>query len=410
MLIHDWPRAIAHIDADCFYAACELVRRPDLAGRPLAVMSSQDACIVAKTYDAKARGISTGMPVWEARRLMPELVLLPADFRYYGLMSRRMFAVLERFSPGVERYSIDEGFADFEGLRGLHRCGYEALAERIRRAVREEVGIPVSIGVSVNKLLAKMASESAKPDGCRVVPGRRIEPFLETRRLEDVPGIGRRRAALLSRFGMRSARDLARAAPADVRRWLGKTGRDLQRELNGEVVFPLELVPRLPKTMARTASLGLRTRDPALVRRHLMRHAFRLSMDLVRRGIAAGELTVMLRLGNFERIGAEVPLGMPTQDYRRLARAAARGLTAVWPEDAEVSGCGVIGRRLCWMRRRQPDLFGELAAEERALPLWQAVDEVNHRFGSGRLRPARCLEGKTESSPARFRYPLLSAR
>lgn len=123
MLITDWPNAVAHIDADAFYASCERVRRPELAGKPVCVLSNHEAMVIAKTYDAKRRGITTGMPVWEARKLLPEAEYLPADFGYYGLMSDKLFAILRRYSPEVEVYSIDEGFMGLNGLRTLWRKG-----------------------------------------------------------------------------------------------------------------------------------------------------------------------------------------------------------------------------------------------------------------------------------------------
>ena len=123
MLVSNWPNAIAHVDADCFYASCEQLRRPDLKGKPLCVLSSQDACVVAKTYDAKAAGITTGMTVWDARKLLPDAIFLPADFRYYGQISDKLFSILRRFSPTIEEYSIDEAFMDMMGLRN---CSQEA--------------------------------------------------------------------------------------------------------------------------------------------------------------------------------------------------------------------------------------------------------------------------------------------
>ncbi|MDX8402102.1 MAG: DNA polymerase IV [Mariprofundaceae bacterium] len=406
-LVHDWPHAVAHVDADCFYVACERTRRPDLAGRPLAVMSSQDACIVAKSYDAKARGIATGMAVWEARRLMPEILLLPADFHFYGLMSRKMFAVLARFSPEIERYSIDEGFLDMNGLRGLFRCGYRELADRMRRAVREEVGITVSIGISVNKLLAKMASESDKPDGSTVIPGRRIADFLARQSCADIPGIGARRAALLRKFGLHAALDFAHADMALVRRLLGKAGLDLWRELNGEVVFPLETDDTLPGSMARTASLGQRTKDRKSVERHLAHHAFRLAMDMTARGLRARRLRVMLRLGNFERVFAEIPMERETSNYQRIMRAAQRGLNELWRPEIEVSACGVIATHLSWAEQRQRALFADDARDARMLPLWQAVRRINRKYGSGTVQPAAAAGIRARPQAPRFRYPVL---
>ncbi len=407
-LLHDWPRAIAHVDADCFYVSCELTRHPGLAGRPVAVMSSQDACIVAKSYAAKARGITTGMPVWEAKRRLPGLELLPADFRFYGLMSRRMFAVLSRFSPEIERYSIDECFMDLQGLRGLFRCGYPELARRMRRAVRGEIGITISVGISVNKLLAKMAAEAGKPDGGTIVPGRRLAAFLAGRACADVPGIGMRRASLLRKFGLHAALDLACADMRLVHRLLGKTGLDLWRELNGEAVFPLETGERLPKSMARTASLGRRTKRRRDVEQALAYHAFRLCMDLHARGLLARRLRVSIRLGNFEHVHVDVPMHAETADYRHLVRAAMQGLHAIWRPDTEVGGCGLIALRLQRAGRAQQRLFAD--EEEQLLPLWQAMARINRKYGRGTILPAAAAAHAAEAGKQpRFCYPLMRA-
>ena len=197
MLLSDWPNAVAHVDADCFFAACELARSPKLRGRPVCVMSSQDACIVAKTYDAKAVGIRTGMPVWEAKKLLPRAVYLPADFAYYGQVSDKLFAILSRFTPEVEVYSIDEAFLGLNGIRSLWRKSFAEIADTIRTAIKSEAGITASIGISVTKTLAKIASDIHKPDGTMLVPGREIQSFLAGVEIKDIPGIGGNRRALL---------------------------------------------------------------------------------------------------------------------------------------------------------------------------------------------------------------------
>ncbi len=409
MIPTDWPRAVAHVDADCFYAACELARRPALAGHPLAVMSSQDACVVAKTYEARARGVRTGMPVWEARRLVPDLVLLPADFRHYGLVSERLFRILRRFSPQVERYSIDEAFLDLDGLCGYFRCSHGELADRIRRTVREEVGITVSVGVSTGKVLAKMASESCKPDGTRVVPGRAIGSFLASQPVEAVPGIGPRRAALARKFGIATAAALARLDPRRVDRLLGKAGVDLWRELRGGQAFPVTVEPPVPKSVQRGASLGRRTRDARRVRAQLAHHAFRLALDLTARGLRARRLRVFLRLGDFRHVEAEVPLEeAPTADYGRIARAARRGLARLWRPGLVASGCGVAALGVEPADAPQRSLLPDADAE--TLPLWRAVAAIRRRHGAGAIAPACTVRPAGTRPEHRFRYPLLHAR
>jgi nucleotidyltransferase/DNA polymerase involved in DNA repair len=408
LIISDWPAAIAHIDADCFFAACELLRRPDLAGRPLCVLSSQDACIVAKTYDAKAAGITTGMPVWEARKRLPEAVYLPADFRFYGLLSDKLFAILRRFSPQVEEYSIDEGFVDLDGLRSYRRMGYGEMGDAMRRAIRQETGLTVSVGVSVTRTLAKMASEANKPDGLTVVSGRHIAEFLSGLEVADIPGIGRRRGALLDKFGIRTALDFARAPETQVQQLLGRSGLDLWRELGGISLFGVETEPRLPKSMARTASLGERSTDIRLIRAHLSHHCFRLGMDMLARGLTAQRLSVTLRLGNFERVVRTEYLPYPTQHLNGMQRTVTHLLHGLWRDGMVVNACGVIATGISPAGHARAQLLADAGREARDLPLWQAMQQMRCRFGNDIIRPAATLlRPGTRHSPARrFGYPM----
>lgn len=419
-MISDWPGAIAHIDADCFFAACERLRRPDLAGRPVCVLSSQDACIVAKTYDAKAVGITTGMPVWEARKLMPEAVYLPADFRFYGLLSGKVFAILRRFSPTVEAYSIDEGFVDLDGLRSYWRMGYGEMGDAMRRTIRQETGLTVSVGVSVTRTLAKMASEANKPDGLSVVSGRHIAEFLSGQATQDIPGIGRRRAALLAKFGITTALEFARAPEAQVQRLLGRGGLDLWRELNGTSLFGVEPGASLPKSMARTASLGMRSDDIRLVRAHLSHHCFRLGMDMVARGIKARRLAVQLRLGNFEHLAVGERLEHATQHLNLMQRTTTRLLHRLWRPGMEVGACGIVATEITPDGQAQGELFAAegdvrgygVGREAADLPLWQAMQEMRSRFGNGIIRPANTLLRQVPAARQgrRFGYPLITCR
>ena len=408
MLISDWPKAIAHIDADCFFAACERLRRPDLAGHPICVLSSQDACIVAKTYDAKAAGITTGMPVWEAKKLMPQAVYLQADFRFYGLLSDKLFAILHRYSPQVEAYSIDEGFVDLDGLRSYWRMGYGEMGDAIRRTILEETGLTVSVGVSVTRTLAKMASEANKPNGLTVVPGRHIAEFLAGQQAQDIPGIGSRRAALLRKFNINTALEFSRTPVSQVQRLLGRAGIDLWHELNGKSLLGIQTHPPLPKSMARTASMGQRTCDIRLVRAHLSHHCFRLGMDMLARGLQAKRFTVTLRLGNFERIALTERLPHASQHLHTMQRTATHLLHGLWQPEMVCNGCGIVATEISPVDHAQTEMFAANEHEASDLPLWQAMQQMRYRFGSSIIRPANTLLRPSTPRPrsSRFTYPL----
>lgn len=410
MLVSNWPNAIAHVDADCFFASCEQLRRPDLKGRPICVLSSQDACVVAKTYDAKAAGITTGMPVWEARRLLPQANYLSADFRYYGQISDKLFAILRRYSPVVEEYSIDEGFMDLNGLRSLYRKPYRAIADEIRNTVRHEAGITVSIGISVTRTLAKMASEYNKPNGTTIVAGRRIHDFLKHVGVRDIPGIGGNRQALLNKFGIHTAADFVDAPEREIRRLLGKAGADLWHELNGTPLYQVGTEARLPKSVARTASMGEVTQDRQTIRAHLLNHAMRLSKELITKRLTAGQLTVFLTLKSFDKQASTSELPYPSADYFLLAGEAGRALDELYDPDRHYRACGLIASDIAMRQPGSFDLFqmAEQRQEERHLQLLETLHTINHKYGANVLSICGAMQKRsTGGEMGRFGYPVL---
>ncbi len=407
MLHSDWPNAVAHVDADCFFAACEIARRPELRARPVCVMSSQDACIVAKTYDAKGMGIHTGMPVWEAKKRMPHAVYIPADFAYYGQISDKLFAILARFSPEVESYSIDEGFVGMNGIRGLWRKSFGGIADDMRNTIKSETGITVSVGVSVTKTLAKIASDIHKPDGTMLVPGRDIPVFLDGIKVKDIPGIGHNREALLHKFKIFTAADYTQASLALIQRLLGRTGADLWHELRGTPLYALELTPKLPKSVARTASLGQVTRDKDTIAAHLSHHTTRLAAELAIKRYLAGRLTVFLTLKSFASESLETRFDAATANVFRLTQAVRESLAQLYRVGELYRGCGVIATAIGPAAERGLDLFGNVLTEDRKERLMDTVDGLNRKYGKHTIFMSAALTAIKPRKGSRFRLPML---
>jgi len=398
-----WHNAIAHIDADCFFASCELMRRPDLRGRPLCVLSSQDACVIAKTYDAKAMGIRTGMPVWEARRLLPRATYLSADFRFYGQLSGKMFSIFRRYSPQVEAYSIDEGFMDMNGLRTLWRKSFRALADELRERVYAEIGITVSVGISTTKTLAKIASEMNKPNGSTLIAGRRIRRFLAEVPLGDIPGIGRNRGMLLHQFNMVTALDFCTTERAIIHRLLGRVGSDLWDELNGTPVFALAPESGMPKSISRTASLGCVTMERSLIIAHLSYHLMRVVTELVRRRLTASRFSLFLRLKTFDAVSGTVRMD-PCNDMQRLNQVTRTLFQDLFVQGCRYRGCGITVSNLM-PDARQGNLFEIRGGRGDQLQLIRTMDAINGRYGSQAIKPARAI--KKSHNSIRFKYPVL---
>ena len=406
MALSDWPNAVAHVDADCFFAACELARSPKLRDRSVCVMSSQDACIVAKTYDAKALGIYTGMPVWEAKKLLPHAVYIPADFAYYGQISDKLLAILARFTPEVEVYSIDEAFLGLNGIRSMWRMSFSEIADSIRTTVRSEVGITVSIGISLTKTLAKIASDMHKPDGSMLIPGRDIPAFLAGVKINNIPGIGRNRKALLHKFHIFTAGDYSRADPALVQRLLGKFGMDLWHELRGRPIFPVEFANRPPKSMARTASLGQLSSQRDFIAAHLTHHTTRLVTELVRKRYLAQGLTVFLTLKSFASRAEEIRFSDPSANIFDFSRAMRDAFARLYQPGELYRGCGVIATQLRPNEERSLDLFGKADNDDRKEPLMANLDTHNKKFGNPTVvMLAAHAVAKRKIGP-RFRVPM----
>ncbi|MFN4132663.1 MAG: DNA polymerase IV, partial [Caldimicrobium sp.] len=208
--IHSFPQAILHLDANAFFASVEQATNPDLKGKAV-VVGKERGIVTAVSYEGKALGIKRGMTIKEVEKKYPQVIILESDYEKYSIFSLKLFEILRRFSPIVEEYSIDEAFADLKGLRGYFHASYEEIGQQIKNTIKRGLGITVSIGISLTKVLAKLASNYKKPDGLTLISGREIHNYLKDIPVSEVWGIGPQRAALCEKLGIYSALDLASA-------------------------------------------------------------------------------------------------------------------------------------------------------------------------------------------------------
>jgi len=350
------------------------------------------------------------MSVWDAKKLMPNAVFLMPDFRYYGQLSGKMFSIFRRYSPDIEIYSIDECFMDMNGIRTLWHKSFRQLGDSIRNAVKREVGITVSVGISNTKTLAKIASESNKPNGTTVVPGKRIERFLSDIPIHDIPGIGHNRAALLHKFNIQTAAEYAQSEQSLIKRLLGRHGLVLWHELNGQSLQKLELKPSLPKSMARTASLGQVSDSKSLIAAHLSHHTHRLVSNLVAKELMTERVSVFLSLKSLENRGVEMRLDHPTNSLKRITEAVQRAFTRLYQDSVLYRGCGVIATKIKRASSVTPDLFGVMQRDQHQTTLMLAINTINERHGSHMVTSgAATMLKKRKSNQIRFQYPLLTA-
>ncbi|MBN2217657.1 MAG: nucleotidyltransferase, partial [Pirellulales bacterium] len=370
-----------HLDADCFYVSCERVRHGFLRGQAVGVLSNQGACVIAKSYELKSRGITTGMPIWDALPLCPEAIFVKRDFEWYEVLSRRMHDVVCRFSPTVEYYSVDEVFFD---ARSMTHSEALALQDRVLR----ETGVPASVGIAPSKILAKLASSSQKPFGCVVaVEPEAVARLLHNRPVDKITGVGRRSGRKLERHGMRTCADFARADRRLIRRLLTKRGEDLWWEMNGASVLPLSAARAPHKNLSRGGSLGIATADPHRVTAWVARNAERLVEALDYHGVCCEQLALSLEFkeggGAMRRAGL-----LATADFHELYAAGVQLLAACWRGQI-VSYMHLIAGKLVDRRCIQRCLW------ERPDPRQQAIRRVkrliNARIGRFALRSGATL-------------------
>lgn len=184
-------KVLLHMDGDAFFVGVEIAKNPKLKGLPV-VTGAERGIVSALSYEAKSLGVVRAMPIQKLKRNFPDVIVLPGDYASYLRYSKAMFAIVRRYADEVEEYSIDECFADLTGLDKPLKMSYLQIAERIKMEVNEELGLSVTIGLAPNKVLAKVASKWAKPNGLTIITQENIKEFLKTFAIEKVWGIGPR--------------------------------------------------------------------------------------------------------------------------------------------------------------------------------------------------------------------------
>jgi nucleotidyltransferase/DNA polymerase involved in DNA repair len=389
--------AIGHVDADAFYVAAERVRDQFLIDKAVGVLGNQGACVIAKSYEMKAEGVTTGIPIWDALRLCPEGIYVKRDFRWYEVLSRLMLEAMRDLSPKVEYYSIDEFFFLAVPLRGRT---FQETALAIRNTIWERVGVPVTVGIARSRTLAKLISDSAKPFGARAVLDREaVDVYLAERAVTEITGIAGRRAARLQPWGIRTCLDLAQADRRLVRSLLTASGEALWWELNGEPVTPLHPARPLHKALSRGGSFGETTVNPCVLYAWLVRNLERLIEELEFHEVLAGRLTIWVAYKNGQAGVGQTTLTVPSDRFDILLDVARPCLRRAWIPRVSATRMHVIAEQLTPRTPRPLGLFEPPA--DRAEAIAHVKREINARHGRFALRSAATLAlGAIYADPA----------
>ncbi len=397
----EYARCVLHADMDAFYASVEQRDRPELRGRPVVVGGSGTRGVVAAaSYEARTFGIFSAMSSVEAKKRCPDVIFVPGDMARYARESRRIFDVFREFSPLVEGLSLDEAFLDLTGSERLLGPPRE-IGEELRRQVRLETSLPVSVGIGPIKMVAKIASGAAKPDGLVEVPADGVRAFLDPLPIRKIWGVGPVAGEKLEGLGYYTIGDLARATPGELRRELGDWGEGIGRLAQG--VDLREVEPhREAVSISEENTFPRDVQDRAVLEATILTHAESVARRLRRQGLLAKTVVLKWRIGRRVKEGPrgypartrQITLIEPTDDGDIVARSARSLLTDALAEPVRLLGVGVSGLVDEKGNSRQLALFAEegsgkvAVAPPRRRRLNRALDQLADRFGDDVVKRA----------------------
>lgn len=380
-------QVVGHLDADCFYCSAERVRYPHLIGVPLAVIGNQGACVIARSYEMRKSKIGVGVPIWDAIRLCPEGIYLKRDFRWYEVLSRAMLDIVREFSPRVQYYSIDEFFFEATPSTGEDHATY---GRRMRDAILERVGVPVTVGIARSRTLAKLISDSAKPFGASAVLDTDAErQLLGSLPVTEISGISGRREAILSPRGIRTCLDLSEADRGLIRKLLTASGEALWWELNGHPVTPIHAVRPPHKRISRGGSFGESSALPSVIWGWAVRNLERLIEELRYHQQLTGRVSVYLGYRDRGWGVGHARIITPSDRFDLLLDTIRPCVRKAWRRGAEANRMHLFADDLRVRSDGQLGLYPDDTAKGDAME--RVKQEINARHGRFTVRSAATL-------------------
>jgi DNA polymerase-4 len=386
-----------HVDLDAFFVEVCRQRHPELRGVELLVVGGRRdsrGVVQSASYGARRFGIHAGMPIGQAVRLCPQATFFQGSFPQYREASRAVRAVLQAHAPTVVMASLDEAYLDFAGTERLHPVSLLPVAERLRDDVRGQTGLDCSVGIGPNRMIAKLASDCAKPRGLMEVRAGWEEGFLAGLPLQALPGIGPKTAARLADLGLRDVHQIQAMTEGALERLLGPEARALKRRAHGYGGTTLNAA-RLPRSMSRETTLSRDLRDAEELEAILALLTARVAGQLREEGLVARTVTLKLRHDDFHTVTRRRTLETATDLDPELFGAARALFREAFEEvrrrDRGVRLIGVAATNLG--EAAEADLF-EPAERRRQRELSTAVDKVREKYGFAAVTPGAALRAR----------------
>lgn len=374
---------IALVDCDSFFVSCEQSVNSELKGRPVCVMSGRGQCVISRSKEAKKLGIRMGMPYFQIEGQMKKATYINANHELYSKISEKVMTILKNFSPKVEVYSIDEAFVDLTGLERLYKKNYLEIAQMIREEVLKHTDIPVSIGVSSSKSLAKLASDKAKTmgEGVFLIGARKIVPLLQNTSIDEIWGIGKNLSILLRKNGILTAYELVCQDDLWLNKQIGIRGLEMKHELLGEMVSPVSNEVKLPKSIQKTSALAKFSSDKNYLKNSFNYHIHRACVKL--RGINAKckGVSIFLRTKDFRVFSEKKVLNVSSDFELEISDIVFTLLDKLYNPNILYRSTGVILDTFTMNDEAQMSLFADEKVDEKKEKLSKCFDKLEARFG-----------------------------
>ncbi|ASF39833.1 DNA polymerase IV [Halobacillus halophilus] len=390
-------RVIFHVDMNSFYASVEMAFDPKLKGKPLAIAGNPEerrGIVVTSSYEARKFGVKTTMPVGEARRLCPELMVMRPNFERYRTASKEMFKILADVTSLVQPVSIDEGYMD------ITNCSSQGsppeIAERIQQRIADELDLPCSIGIAPNKFLAKMASDMKKPMGITILRKRDLQNKLWPLPIEEMYGVGDKTAEKLRRIKVETIGDLAVHPVLELKRLLGINGERLQNRANGYDQRPVDpdAVHEF-KSIGTSTTLPEDTTDDQEVRSVLRKLTHKVEARMKNKKVLAQNVQLMIRYHDRKTVTRSRQLKEFIQSAEDLFQVSLQLFDEHWNQEP-IRLLGITAQDLAEKSEitQQLDLFNyeQYASKEK---LYKAIDDLTEKYGSNPFQPLSAPQNNT---------------
>lgn len=378
-------KIFALIDCDSFFVSCEQAMDKSLKGKPVCVTGGVNGCVVSRSKEAKKLGIPMGYPTFMAQKEFKNAIYIAGNHELYKDLSSKVMAILKDFSPNVEVCSIDEAYVDFTGLCKLYKCNYFQLAEKLRNRILEELDLPVSIGVSTTKTLAKFASDYAKGKGGIYLIGKsKLKKILPKMPINDICGVGRRLKVALNKEGILTCKELVQKPDEWLKSKYSITMCELKHELLGESVYDINTEVKIPKSIQETSSFAPYTNDISFLKNEINKHIKDACRKMRKYDGKTSQVGVMLKDKDFVVYTDKMNIP-PTDSELEISKYVFELFDKIYNENLKYRSTGAFLLNLNCTNTYQIGLFDEVK-NEKLEKLSKSIDKIESKFGKNAVK------------------------